>query len=302
MSLLTKYRPRRFEDVVGHTKVVSSFKTALDKGSSKAFLFTGPSGVGKTTLARLAARYLKAEIVEVKAAVKTGIDDVRELIEDSQYAPFSGKKRVVLLEEVHALSKQAWQALLKEFEDAPAHLLWMLTTTEMNKVPAAVKTRCASYVLKPIAPEVLYELLERICEAEKLKVSDKILSVCAVYADGSPRQAIANLVTVEGVKKVEEAEELLEGAANSTQAIDLARALVTASWDNVANVLRGMEDSIDAESVRRVVVAYHAKMALIPGKGKHSLRLLAEMDVPFQQGVGRAGLIARCARIMQRSA
>jgi DNA polymerase-3 subunit gamma/tau len=297
MSLLTKYRPRTFDDIIGHSKEVASLRRALAKRSTHAFLFTGPAGIGKTSLAYLSARELNGYITEVKAAVNNGIDDVRALIDEVAYKPLNAKTHVVLMEEVHALTKQAWQALLKEFEDPPAHVYWMLTTTELNKVPAAIKTRCASYILKPIKPETIYDLLKTVCREEGIKMNDKVLSLCAEFADGSPRQGLANLIVCDGIKDVDTAAEMLEGAGSTTQAIDLARALLGRDWEGVAAVFRKMEEGIDAESVRRVICAYHAKMALIPGRGKGSVRVLATMSQPLPQNSGRSILIALCSRL-----
>ena len=142
-----KWRPQKLNDVISHAFVVSSLKALLkEKECPHSFLFTGPSGVGKTTLARIVASYLEAAVLEIDAATNTGIDAMRAVQDMARYKAIDNEKRVVIIDECHALSKQTWQSLLKIVEEPPAHLYWAFCTTEPDKVPATIKTRCVQYL------------------------------------------------------------------------------------------------------------------------------------------------------------
>jgi DNA polymerase-3 subunit gamma/tau len=301
-ALINKYRPENFSEVVGQDVVVRSLELSIDKRTANAYLFSGPSGTGKTTLARLAAEALGClpqDIQEVNGAVDTGIDEMRGVIETLMYRPLGeGAMKGIIVDECHALSKAAIQALLKIMEEPPSFVLWFLCTTEPTKVPVAIKTRCLAYQLKEVREDDLIALLESTAEAKD--VEDDIIALCAKEASGSPRQALSNLGVCLVAADKKEAAELLRSASDSKEAIDLARALINnAGWSEIKAILVALKET-SPESVRHVVRAYTTTVVL-NGKGKESESAFAILDAfstPFNSADGASPLVLACGRLV----
>lgn len=304
-ALINKYRPKSFDEVVGQDAVVRSLKKALAKGASKTFLFSGPPGLGKTTLARLVADALGcpvSERLEVDGASQTGIDDMRAVASTLMYRPIGdAKMKVVIVDETHALSKQAVTSLLKTLEEPPAWAAWVLCTSEEGKLPAAIKTRCTHFSLKPVSFDDLAELLDKVVRAEKLSVDAKIVDLCAKEAKGSPRQALANLSVCAGAESLADAKELLRSAEESTEAVELARALIKgASWSEVQGLLKSLKD-VNPESARHVIRAYVTSMALNAKREQDAGRALEILDAfstPFYSSDGISPLTLACGKVV----
>ncbi|HEY4582616.1 MAG TPA: DNA polymerase III subunit gamma/tau, partial [Lysobacter sp.] len=218
LVLARKWRPKRFAELVGQEHVVRALTNALNSGRvHHAFLFTGTRGVGKTTIARIFAKSLNCErgtsadpcgecnscrdidagrfidLLEIDAASNTGVDDVREVIDNAQYMPSRGRVKVYLIDEVHMLSKSAFNALLKTLEEPPGHVKFLLATTDPQKLPVTVLSRCLQFNLKRLDEEQIRGQMRRILDAEQIPVEDGAIRQLARAADGSLRDGLSLL-------------------------------------------------------------------------------------------------------------
>ena len=218
LVLARKWRPKTFADTVGQEHVLTALVNALETGRlHHAYLFTGTRGVGKTTIARILAKALNCEpgvtaspcgqcsacveidegrfvdLIEVDAASKTKVDDTRELLDNVQYAPSRGRYKVYLIDEVHMLSKSSFNALLKTLEEPPPHVKFLLATTDPQKLPATVLSRCLQFNLKRLTPRLIQDRLAHILEAEQIEFEPAALALLARAADGSLRDALSLL-------------------------------------------------------------------------------------------------------------
>ncbi len=218
LVLARKWRPKRFAELVGQQHVVRALTHALETGRvHHAFLFTGTRGVGKTTIARIFAKSLNCEtgtssdpcgvcgtcleidngrypdLIEIDAASHTGVDDVRALIENAQYMPSRGRTKVYLIDEVHMLSKNAFNALLKTLEEPPEHVKFLLATTDPEKLPVTVLSRCLQFNLRRLEQEQIAGQLRHILAAEQIAYDEESILQLAVSADGSLRDGLSLL-------------------------------------------------------------------------------------------------------------
>ncbi|MDG2107530.1 MAG: DNA polymerase III subunit gamma/tau [Woeseiaceae bacterium] len=218
LVLARKWRPKTFSDTVGQEHVLQALMNALNTGRlHHAYLFTGTRGVGKTTIARILAKALNCEagisaepcskcsacqeidegrfvdLIEVDAASKTKVDDTRDLLDNVQYAAARGRNKVYLIDEVHMLSKSSFNALLKTLEEPPEHVKFLLATTDPQKLPATVLSRCLQFNLKRMTPRTISDRLTHICDAEKIEFEPVALALLARAADGSMRDALSLL-------------------------------------------------------------------------------------------------------------
>ena len=217
--LALKYRPQVFKDLIGQDIIVETIEKSISQNKiPNAFLFTGIRGVGKTTIARILAKSLNCgnseknnclknkckncdeisesrhiDVLEMDAASKTGVDDVRDLIEFSRYGPTSSKFKIFIIDEVHMLSKQAFNALLKTLEEPPSYLKFIFATTEVNKIPITVLSRCQRFDLSRIKSEELSEFLAKVAEMEKIDINQDVINLISKISEGSVRDALSLL-------------------------------------------------------------------------------------------------------------
>ncbi len=209
-----KYRPQKFSQVIGQEFITQTLKNAVKKGRlSHAYIFAGPRGVGKTTTARIVAKAVNCEnlqdgepcnqcsqcleitrgshpdVIEIDAASNRGIDQIRELRESVHYLPARGKKKVYIIDEFHMLTKEAFNALLKTLEEPPEHALFILATTEIDRIPATILSRCQKFIFRKIPQELLVKTLSQICQEEKVEYEEEALKLIALSSEGCVRDA-----------------------------------------------------------------------------------------------------------------
>ena len=274
--LARKYRPVDFTTLVGQEAMVRTLRNAIATGRiAHAFMLTGVRGVGKTTTARIIARALNCvgpdgkggatvdpcgvcenckaitedrhvDVIEMDAASRTGIDDVRELIEGVRYRPVSARYKVYIIDEVHMLSEKAFNALLKTLEEPPPHVKFLFATTEIRKVPVTVLSRCQRFDLKRVPQQTLVEHFGRIAEAEKVEIAPEALTLLARAADGSVRDGLSILDQAiahgGGVVDAAQVRDML-GLADRSRVLELFEKTMRGDAPSVVAALGEMHDS-----------------------------------------------------------
>jgi len=214
IAMARKWRPRSFSEMVGQEHIAQTLKNAIATDKvHHAFLFTGTRGVGKTTSARILASMLNCtaegekpcgqcesckaitagsaiDVLEIDAASNNGVDDMREVLDGTQYPPMNSKYRILIIDEVHALSKQAWNSMLKTLEEPPSYLVFIFATTEVNKVLPTILSRVLRFDFKRLSPLQISKRLAYVCEQESIKIAPEALSIISEKADGSMRDAL----------------------------------------------------------------------------------------------------------------
>ena len=302
--LALKYRPQEFKDLIGQEVMAQTITNAIKLGKTpNAYLLTGIRGVGKTTTARLIAKALNCtknfsigekcstsekchckeivdsnhmDVLEMDAASKTGIDDVRELIENSKYSPTSAKFKIFIIDEVHMLSKQAFNGLLKTLEEPPPSLKFILATTEVRKIPVTILSRCQRFDLKRVSVEQLCEHLKKIADKEKGKISEDAIKLIARTSEGSVRDSISLLdralisQSINENKQIEEPDvRKMLGLADKSKVITLFKEVLSGNEKNASNILNELiNDGLDAKNflndILEVLYLFSRRISLGP--------------------------------------
>jgi DNA polymerase III subunit gamma/tau len=270
LALARKWRPRSFAELVGQEHVRQALGNALTQGRvHHAFLFTGTRGVGKTTIARILSKCLNCEtgvtatpcgtcsackeidegrfidLIEVDAASRTKVDDTRELLENVQFAPTRARYKVYLIDEVHMLSTHSFNALLKTLEEPPPHVKFLLATTDPQKLPVTVLSRCLQFNLKRLSVALIGEHLKKVLDAEKIAHDAAAVRLVAQAADGSMRDALSltdQLIAFGGGKVEEAAARGMLGTIDRDHVAKLARSLTSANAPAVLETARLLEE------------------------------------------------------------
>jgi len=274
--LALRYRPQKFQELIGQDSMVVSIQNAIKlKRIPNAYLLTGIRGTGKTTTARIIAKAINCkvdfasdqkcsegdfchcesitnsnhiDILEMDAASKTGIDDIREILEASKYHPSTAEYKVFIIDEVHMLSKQAFNALLKTLEEPPPHLKFILATTEVKKIPVTILSRCQRFDLRRIKVEEMKSFLKKICEKEEADVDENSLTLISKSSEGSVRDALSILdqaiitYNLMGEKVTEDKVRTMLGLADDTKIVDLMSYIVEGNIEKSINAVEEIFD------------------------------------------------------------
>ncbi|UPA22291.1 DNA polymerase III subunit gamma/tau [Candidatus Peribacteria bacterium] len=280
MSLYRQYRPKTFADVAGQSPIVDTLNQAvLQDKLAHAYLFAGIRGTGKTSIARILAKELLTrgvedevltrnilqaieegnlvDLIEIDAASNRGIDDIRSLLEKIQFTPVVAKAKVYIIDEVHMLTKEAFNALLKTLEEPPAYAFFILATTELHKIPATIQSRCQRFLFRQIREEDVVGRLRFIADAESISIDDKALKAIAHHSGGSMRDAISLLDQLRSLTKDITMQDVKEriGESGHEYVEQLLTAIQTGDTGTIVTIVRSMEESaVPFENVTRLLL------------------------------------------------
>lgn len=326
--LARKYRPQNFDELIGQDALVRTLTNAIESGRiAHAFMLTGVRGVGKTTTARIIAKALNyvgadgkagpttgptddcelckaiaedrhPDVIEMDAASRTGVDDIREIIDGIRYAPSEARYKIYIIDEVHMLSKNAFNALLKTLEEPPEHVKFIFATTEIRKVPITVLSRCQRFDLRRVDVPTLSAHFTGICEKENVKAEDAAIAMIARAADGSVRDGLSILdqaMALDGEKVTSQAVEDMLGLADRAKSLDLLERALTGDmpealeildefYSNGADPIVVMQDLLDLThtltKLRAVPEAKEMKHAMAADEVKRAAELAGKLSMP----------------------
>ena len=308
-ALARKYRPQSFKDIVGQETVVRTLQNAIrDQRIHHAYLFSGVRGVGKTTLARILAKALNCQkgpalepcnectvcreitegidldVREIDAATYTGVDNVRELRDVSQYEPARDRYRIFIIDEAHMLSNQSWNALLKLIEEPPPHVMFMFATTEMHKVPQTIISRVQKEILKKITLDDLIGRLQQVCEMEKIDAERQALEIVARRGEGSVRDSLSLLdqVIAFSGRSVTVADVTTVLALSDTSFF--ARIVTLIAEGDHTGVLEALQEASDSgrdfKMLYRDLLNFVRNLLLLAGGANESMLAASPEDLP----------------------
>ena len=293
IALYRKYRPENWNEVIGQDHIVKAISGALEAGKvAHAYLLCGPRGTGKTTIARIIARELGTspnDIYEMDAASNRGIDDVREIRDNVRTLPFDSKYKIYILDEVHMFTKDAWNALLKTIEEPPEHVIFILATTELEKIPETIVSRCQSFVFKKPNDAILSKVVTNVAKKEGYKLEEGGAELIALLADGAFRDALGTLQKVisfgnDKVINISEIEEIT-GAPNTTLVNNFLDALASNDISKGFNAIEKASNQNIEMNVYIKMILYKLRYALmlryVPSTKKSIESSISEEDMTY---------------------
>lgn len=293
VALYTKYRPKNFKEVLGQEHVTNVLEKAIKLGNiSHAYLFSGSRGTGKTSIARILSKEVgttRDDLYEIDAASNRGVEDIRDFTESINTLPFNSKYKVYILDEVHMLSKHAFNALLKTLEEPPSHVIFVLATTEPEKIPDTVISRCESYTFKKPNQKILKEMVEVTAKSEGFKLESSSADLIALLGDGSFRDTLGTLQKVINSSKdknisVEEVEKVT-GAPKAELVNDYISALTKKDIEKgMKAVSQAVENNIDMKVYLSLILIKTRALLLlkfVKGRERKFEDAFSEDDLKF---------------------
>ena len=292
-SLYRKYRPKKFKEVLGQDHVVKVLESSIEADNiSHAYIFSGSRGTGKTSVARIFADVIgttKNDICEIDAASNNGVDEIRSLNEAVNSMPFDSKYKVYILDEVHMFSKGAWNALLKTLEEPPKHVIFILATTELHKVPETIISRCQVFTFKKASDTICRKLLLDVAKFEGFELEAGSAELLAILADGSFRDALGELQKILNFsksKKIKKEDvEKITGAPKTTLVNDFISAIAEKDLEKgISTVKIASENNLDMKLYFKLIIQKF-RIAIIlryaPKLEKEMAGDLGEADLEF---------------------
>lgn len=293
IALYRKYRPENWGEVIGQDHIVKAIGGALEAGKvAHAYLLCGPRGTGKTTIARIIARELGSsvnDIYELDAASNRGIDDVRSIRDSVHTLPFDSKYKIYILDEVHMFTKDAWNALLKTIEEPPAHVIFILATTEFEKVPETIISRCQSFIFKKPTDSVLSSVVTNVAKREGYTLEEGGANLIAILADGAFRDALGTLEKVISFSKdskisLQDIEEVT-GSPNISLVNDFLNAIAEKDIEKgLAAIRNASNKNIDMQVYLKMILTklrYALMLRYAPKLKKDIEGIIGEKDLEY---------------------
>ncbi len=295
-ALYRKYRPKSLSEVVGQEQVTRVLENSLKQGKiSHAYLFIGPRGTGKTSVARIFAHEVNGfkyeleddyvDIIEIDGASNRGIDNIRELREKVAIAPTSGKYKIYIIDEVHMLTKEAFNALLKTLEEPPKHVIFIMATTDAYKVPVTITSRAQTYTFYLADEKTMFDYLKSVCEKEKIKIDDDALRIVVKRGGGSFRDSLSLLDQISTLSDDKITKELVAsamGLPEDEKINELLSSYVSGNLEQITNVLK----TVLSSGVKPETLASEMISLIIDAPRPELLPLLAklpEIKAPFAE-------------------
>ena len=305
-ELHRKYRPKTLDEVVGQPDAVKVLEKWIEKDKvPHAVLFTGPSGTGKTTLARIMAKHVgcnrKWDLREIDCANLGNVDTVRSMREKMSLKAMKGTARVYIIDEAHALRRDPQTVMLKMLEEPPPHVYFFLATTDPAKLLTTIKTRCSTVKTRLLSEKEIMDRVKYVAKAEKNKQDEVVVKKIAVIAEGSARRALVLLGQVIDLESEEDKLDALSKADAEKHGFDIAKAIfdIRSTYADVQTLLKQVED--EPETVRRIILSYATTILL--GSGKMHKRAYDVIQIFrdnfFDAGSGKALLTACCFEAKQ---
>jgi len=297
LALYRKYRPSKWADVRGQDHIVDVLESSVAGGKvSHAYLFVGSRGTGKTSVARIFATEVgvsQNDMYEIDAASNRGIEDIRELRDGARVLPFDSKYKVYIIDEVHMLSKDAWGALLKTLEEPPSHVIFILATTELHKVPETIISRCQVFTFRKASDTVTKQMLSDVAKKEGYELDKGSLELLSILGDGSFRDALGILQKVLNFSqnkkvKIEEVEKIT-GAPKSVLVNDFIEAVAKRDMDQgLTTIKKAAEENLDMRLYFKLIIDKFRTALILRYAPKLTDELaedVSEADLDFLKGL-----------------